>query len=254
MSKEAHARTDEDLKAVMSWYEEILKEEAGIFGIRKRRIALLRSMGKTSDAVNGLVTLLDTIPNDAECWAELSDLYLTQGLYEQAIYCLEEVLLIMPNAWNMHARLGEVVYLSAGTATGGDLLKALSESMRRFCRSVELCDDYLRGYYGLKLVRMLRIVLRNAIANVRQTTARLIEAIPNASNQKPQKSSSEAGAGDQAPPTLDSVKKLNEVSTSKLAEIVRRSNAGEKAWDGYSQAELIAARELLDRDTQKIER
>jgi hypothetical protein len=24
--------------------------------------------------------------------------------------------------------------------------------MRRFCRSVELCDDYLRGYYGLKLV------------------------------------------------------------------------------------------------------
>ncbi|GAB7359411.1 hypothetical protein MBLNU230_g6060t1 [Neophaeotheca triangularis] len=237
MSKEAHAHTDEDLKAVMSWYEEILKEEAGIFGIRKRRIALLRSMGKTSDAVNGLVTLLDTTPNDAECWAELSDLYLTQGLYEQAIYCLEEVLLIMPNAWNMHARLGEVVYLSAGTATGGDLLKALSESMRRFCRSVELCDDYLRGYYGLKL-----------------TTARLIEAIPNASNQKPQKSSSEAGAGDQAPPTLDSVKKLNEVSTSKLAEIVRRSNAGEKAWDGYSQAELIAARELLDRDTQKIER
>jgi hypothetical protein len=30
--------------------------------------------------------------------------------------------------------------------------KYLAESMRRFCRSIELCDDYLRGYYGLKLV------------------------------------------------------------------------------------------------------
>ena len=30
--------------------------------------------------------------------------------------------------------------------------KVLAESMRRFCRSIELCDGYLRGYYGLKLV------------------------------------------------------------------------------------------------------
>lgn len=30
--------------------------------------------------------------------------------------------------------------------------KYLAEAFRRFCRSIELCDDYLRGYYGLKLV------------------------------------------------------------------------------------------------------
>jgi len=30
--------------------------------------------------------------------------------------------------------------------------KLLAEALRRFCRSIELCDDYLRGYYGLKLV------------------------------------------------------------------------------------------------------
>ena len=30
--------------------------------------------------------------------------------------------------------------------------KALTEAMRRFCRSIELCDDYIRGYYGLKMV------------------------------------------------------------------------------------------------------
>ena len=61
-------------------------------------------------------------------------------------------------------------------------------------------------------------------------------------------------SGDLAPPTLESVKKLNELATSKLGEIVRRGSSGEKGWDGYSESELIAARELLNRDTQKIQR
>lgn len=55
----------------------------------------------------------------------------------------------------MHARLGEILYLaSSANEAGAD--KYLAESMRRFCRSIELCDDYLRGYYGLKLVRIFR--------------------------------------------------------------------------------------------------
>jgi hypothetical protein len=30
----------------------------------------------------------------------------------------------------------------------------LIDAVRRFSRSIELCDDYLRGYYGLKVVRL----------------------------------------------------------------------------------------------------
>lgn len=44
----------------------------------------------------------------------------------------------------------------AATASGADestTRKYLAESLKRFCRSIELCDDYLRGYYNLKLVR-----------------------------------------------------------------------------------------------------
>lgn len=33
------------------------------------------------------------------------------------------------------------------------MVKYLALSMRGYCRSIELCEDYLRGYYGLKLVR-----------------------------------------------------------------------------------------------------
>ncbi len=142
-------------------------------------IALLRSLSRPDDAIAALVQLLDNSPTDAEAWSELSELYLRQGLYGQATFSLEEVLLITPFAWNVsvapvaglrrsfyahavrqvHARMGELLYMAAlakesGNATGG--LKMQIDSMRSFCRSVELCDDYLRGYYGLKLVGLER--------------------------------------------------------------------------------------------------
>lgn len=58
-------------------------------------------MGRVSDSASALVQLLDFSPTDAEAWAELSDIYLSQGLYPQAIYALEEVLVLAPNAWNV---------------------------------------------------------------------------------------------------------------------------------------------------------
>lgn len=51
-------------------------------------------------------------------------------------------------------------------------------------------------------------------------------------------------------PKIGAVRKLEEIATSKLGEIVRSASSGNS---GYEQAEVIAARELLDRDV-KIER
>ncbi len=69
--------------------------------VSKRRIALLKSLKKTTEAISALNQFLDSSPTDAEAWAELSDLYLSQGLYQQAIFALEEVILITPYAWNV---------------------------------------------------------------------------------------------------------------------------------------------------------
>jgi ER membrane protein complex subunit 2 len=69
--------------------------------VAKRRAALLRSRGRLTDAVNALTSLLDMSPTDAESWAELADLYLAHGLYSQAIFAQEEVLVLQPNAWNV---------------------------------------------------------------------------------------------------------------------------------------------------------
>lgn len=41
----------------------------------------------------------------------------------------------------------------ANQGSEGNPQKHLAESLKRYCRSIELCDDYLRGYYGLKMVR-----------------------------------------------------------------------------------------------------
>lgn len=43
--------------------------------------------------------------------------------------------------------------MSIKSGDQNDSAKQLGEALKRFCRSIELCDDYLRGYYGLKIVR-----------------------------------------------------------------------------------------------------
>ncbi len=49
----------------------------------------------------------------------------------------------------------------AGSAGDSSADKYLGDALSRFCRSIELCDDYLRGYYGLKLVSTPTTVYNN---------------------------------------------------------------------------------------------
>jgi ER membrane protein complex subunit 2 len=53
-------------------------------------------------------------------------------------------------------------------------------------------------------------------------------------------------------PDTATVERLAELATTKLAEIVRRSSAGDYYWRGYGEAEIAAARELLEEGADKI--
>jgi len=55
-------------------------------------------------------------------------------------------------------------------------------------------------------------------------------------------------------PLLKTIERLNELATAKLGEIVRKHSSGEKGWQGYEEAEIIAARALLDRSNARITR
>lgn len=103
--QEATAKDDKALANILSSYELILTETPTNFPIRKRRAALLKSMGKTTEAIKAMIQLLNLSPIDAEAWAELSQLYFSQAMYSQSVYCLEEVLLVTPNAWNVRLLL-----------------------------------------------------------------------------------------------------------------------------------------------------
>jgi hypothetical protein len=122
--------------------------------------------------------------------------------------------------------LAEVQYKAAlsnaSSSTPEETARGLSEAVRRYLRSIELCDNYLRGYYGLKLA-----------------TKHLMDALPK------------AGEGEGLI-TLEKAETLNELATLKLWEIVRSAQADRKGWDGYDKAELVATRELLEKDELAI--
>jgi len=229
LGKEATAENDEALKKVLEEYQEILDENAANVPIAKRKVALLRSMGREGEAIQALTTLLDISPVDSEAWSELADLYLSQGLYAQAVHALEEVLILVPNAWNFQARLGEVL-LMAASANSDSQQKYLAESVKRFCRSVELCEDYLRGYYGLKKV-----------------TDQILKDTDKAKKGKTDPEVFQM-------PEQKTIERLNQAATDKLAEIVRRNTAGEPGWQGYKKDEVDAAKELIAKSTAEIER
>lgn len=102
--EEALAKDDKELEKIFNDYEKVLKDDPTNISVRKRRVAVLKSLGRTSDAITALTTLVENSPTDVEAWAELSELYASVGSWGQAIFCLEEVLLVMPNAWSVSLR------------------------------------------------------------------------------------------------------------------------------------------------------
>ena len=111
----------------------------------KRRAALLRSIKRPIEAIEQLVRLLDTFPNDSEAWAELADLYLSQDMLQQAAFCLEELILLQPFSYYVHAQYAEILWNMGKEAS----------ALKYWSRSVELCGDFLRGWFGVKTVYLL---------------------------------------------------------------------------------------------------
>ncbi|KAJ4546056.1 Inositol phosphatase SIW14 [Exophiala dermatitidis] len=208
--QEAVATDEAALRKILEDYTKVLQENPMNVPIHKRRIALVKSLGRIQDAINHMVQFVDSFPTDIEAWCELSDLYESQGCIQQAIFSLEEAIIITPNAWNLHARL------ATSTTDNGEVQKRLTQAIRRFSRSIELCDDYLRGFYGLKLA-----------------TERLLEA------------SSSAKANAEVAITPEKLQKLSRLATSRLEAIVNDRSTRRPL--GGTDAEVIAAQQLLNK-------
>lgn len=48
--------------------------------------------------------------NESSCWIELADLYCENCDYEEALYCMEECVLIDPYNCHVHNRVADLYY------------------------------------------------------------------------------------------------------------------------------------------------
>lgn len=76
-----------------------------------------------------LVELCDSIYVDPEAWLQLSQVYATQGLYEQSLSALSDLILLQPNNAFYTLFFGETAYTLADYEL----------AYRYYLRAVELC-------------------------------------------------------------------------------------------------------------------
>lgn len=85
--------------------------------------------------------------SDQEAWHELCNLYLMEGDYSRAAFCMEEVLLHNPFSHLIHQRLGDIRY----TMGGQDNIE-IAKSY--YAQAIKLNGNNLRALYGLYLVSL----------------------------------------------------------------------------------------------------
>lgn len=90
---------------------------------------------------------LDVYYTDADAWAELAELYTTISQFEKAAYCWSEVVLLQPHDHVSHASYADALYSQSAEQSDHSLVYA---ALKEYLRSVELCDDYLHGFCGIR--------------------------------------------------------------------------------------------------------
>ncbi|KAI9183902.1 Inositol phosphatase SIW14 [Blastocladiella emersonii ATCC 22665] len=167
--KGMQAESAGDFETAMASYNAVIEQRESDVGAFKRKIALLKTRGRARDAIDALVTLLDTVPNDFEGWLELADLYSAQSMLQQAAFCAEEAILLVPTSHQVHLTYAGIQYA----------LGAKDIALKHFCRAVELVPDFVPALYGV--VQCTAALLREPAATAadKATWTELNKAVAN---------------------------------------------------------------------------
>jgi tetratricopeptide (TPR) repeat protein len=148
---------EDKLDDALALYDVILQDDDANISASKRRIAVYKAKGQDQQAIEALTRYLDAFYNDVESWLELSALYLNYHLYQQAGFCLEELILLQPQNHFYHLKYAEILYTSDN----------ITVALKEFCRVVELCEDNVRALCGIKLCtsRLLNLPISAATSS-----------------------------------------------------------------------------------------
>lgn len=128
----------------LEFLDTIIKRDETNAAPRKRKVAILKAKGKTTEAIQELTEYLKKFMSDQEAWHELCDLYLQEHEYLKAAFCMEELILHNPHNHLIHQRYAEIKY-SEGGYENVELAKAY------FCQAIKLNPNNVRALYGLLL-------------------------------------------------------------------------------------------------------
>ncbi|XP_055603424.1 ER membrane protein complex subunit 2-like [Uranotaenia lowii] len=140
MLLEALERYDDALDVL----DQIIKKDETNAAPRKRKVAIYKAQGKNGDAIRELCDYMKRFMSDQEGWHELCSLYLAEGEYAKAAFCMEEVLLHNPHSHLIHQRLADIRYTMGG-------LDNIEIAKSYYCQAVKLNNNNLRALYGLFL-------------------------------------------------------------------------------------------------------
>ncbi|CAG8494923.1 3743_t:CDS:2 [Diversispora eburnea] len=171
MKLEAEDKLDEALEL----YDEILKNDDSNIATIKRRIAVFKAKGQDQRAIEALTQYLDAFYNDAETWLELSSLYLNYHLYQQAGFCLEELILLQPQNHLYHLKYAEILYTN-------DNINNINLALKEFCRVLELFSD-LNSLASERLSKVYSLDSKNKVGNSNNELRQIIRDWLNESDK-----------------------------------------------------------------------
>lgn len=181
----------EEYEAALDILENIIKKDETNAAPRKRKIAILKAKGKPQEAIKELSDYLKKFMSDQEAWHELCNLYLAEGEYAKAAFCMEEVLLHNPHSHLIHQRLAEIRYTMGG-------IDNIEIAKTYYSQAIKLNSNNLRALWGLYLC-CGHIANSKALVNKRKEAAKLAQwAMKQITTKTTTSTSSSSSATNQA--------------------------------------------------------
>ncbi|KAJ3216660.1 ER membrane complex subunit 2 [Dinochytrium kinnereticum] len=141
------AEAEGDDATAIQIYQAAMKEDETNALVRKRIVALYWATGKRTEAIAALTKFVDFYAQDFEAWSQLASYYLASCMFQQAAFCLEEMIIYRPGY-----HLVQVQYADVLKTMGKDEL-----ALKYYCSALEIAKDQIRALYGIRLTTSVLI-------------------------------------------------------------------------------------------------
>ncbi|GAA99348.1 uncharacterized protein L969DRAFT_93809 [Mixia osmundae IAM 14324] len=155
-----------EVMPALEYYEAQLAKTETNTAVRKRLIALHLSQARPprlseQRGVELLIEHLDTVYNDIEGWSQLAEIYISRNMLKEALSCLADLLLLVPQSPLYALQYAETAY------TMGQFELAY----RYFCIALELAGPAQKGGAGRRAAIGLKLCAGRLGSNSESATA-----------------------------------------------------------------------------------